>query len=78
MPDLLKMLLLAVGATYLLFRVGCLLRSLIHAYLLWVSDCKTLDDLDHSEPEGQVGWRDRNAPCTQDSRSFSTREFFDS
>jgi hypothetical protein len=78
MLDLLKMLLLAVGATYLLFRVGCLLRSLIHAYLLWVSDCKTLNDLDHSEPEGQVGWRDSNAPCTRDSGVFSTREFSDS
>lgn len=77
MHDQLKMLLLAVGTTYLVFRIGHFLRSLLHAYRLWVVRCRALDDLDHPGSGDPVQRLDIDDTCTRDSGEFSPREFSD-
>lgn len=78
MLDQLKMLLLAAGAAYLVFRIFSFLRSLVHGYRLWVFEREMVDDPAHPGSGGHMHTEDTENTCARDSRAFPTREFLDS
>lgn len=63
MLGLLKMFLLAAGATYLVLRIGCLLHSLVRVRRLWVSRGETSEDLKLRGLDVPAGGSDDHDAC---------------
>lgn len=78
MLDQLRMLLLAAGATYMVFRIGSFLCSLLRGYRVWVLERRMWRDAEHPGSERHVRWQDTGDTCARDAGAFSTRKFSDS